>query len=135
MKEFKLENGQWLLDMNGWWLVLSPFKMECDTLLTCGGWKLRQTAKKRDMVEILPGEGYVCCFSSQSGDRTWGGFEEYMNQLLNHPQQEKIFSMVAPNSRGGGCWLELNVYPVEFKPGLYNRPELEGFKVDLIDYL
>lgn len=135
MKIYKLENGNTLFDINKAVLLELPVKYEDRWIqrFECGGFKLGGTKKGRPIIRVLEGFGHVLTLMRFDGDRAWGGYDDFEAEL-GHSMTAGYSTAVA-DSNGGGCWIEVHIYPADIERDFYGRPTLTNFSEELVHSL
>jgi len=135
MKQYNLENGKILYDLQGKLLILSSCELAFGyrKYSKVGGWKKRTTKKGRILIELLSGDDYLVVFREGSMDRGWCKWREFETKLRH--SRDDVFGFATATSNGGGCWVEFIVYPKSIQQQDGYRPKLESLSLseDIIE--
>jgi len=151
MKEYQLNNGEKLIDVNGQLLILIPkglkpnknlnFAQSATDIYKCKSFFFETTKNNRTMIKLTKGKGYLLTIGVFSGDRNWNNHASFCCDLAytDSAKKDEAFTMAVKNSNGGGCWIEVCVakFSMWNKKSSSNRPDLNrmGLSPDIANAL
>ena len=138
MKKYEIDNGATLFDINGEMLLQTAGDETIDTVhwikaFPCNGWSISTTKRGRKIIRLSKGNHKICTIFSGNGDRSWNNWEEYQKMLAHSAVIDNVLSMAFKDSNGGGCWIEVHIFPNELQDDLTERPMLGTLSTDLAD--